>query len=237
MEKYRISLIEIKRREMAYTTLIISLSISISIVLFSLLKSIAALIYIAPIFLFFALSAIILKKFFKNYLITIIVISDEFIERIGNQIKEKIYFKDIKSITIRNTTRGKVRDIIIVGKNKTIAVDGLENFKTFKEKLIDINSNVLIKESKEHIDYDHPLFYAILGILVGFIFPYVIILLANINTNWIVISISIYSLSVGLFFLINRPIAKRYGSKKKITDFIFGLLLTFAVIGIYLFSR
>lgn len=234
---YTISPTEIKRREDAYLTLMISLLVSLTAALWIWAKNYIILLYILPIILLFFLSILIFKKFFKNYAKNKISLTEELIERCGYKVSEKIFFKDIKSIAIRYTTRGLIRDIIITAKDKTLALDGLENFQEFKTVLIAKNPNIQIKESHEHLDYDHLFFYPILGILVGFILPSGIIYLAFTNINWITLAISIYVIIVGLFFLVNRPIGKRYGDKKPLADTIFGAILLISGFIIYFLSK
>ncbi len=119
-----------------------------------------------------------------------------------------------------------------------IVLDGIANFEDFGNKLTDCCSkkNVFVTESREYIDYDHPFFYAILGIAISILATLGMKFMINTSPNILNIIFRITSLYVaimGVFFLLNRPITKRYSDKKPFSDIMFGIIFICSAVLVY----
>jgi hypothetical protein len=81
--------------------------------------------------------------------------------------------------------------------------------------------------SREPIDYDHPLFYVVFGLLTGLAFTLAVRAMSTLNergVKWTTLGIACYSLALGAYVLLARPIAQRYGPKSRLGDILLGSL-------------
>ena len=88
-----------------------------------------------------------------------------------------------------------------------------------------MSKKVIIKTIYEPLNYDHPTFYFFLGIFLGFISIGAINFLVNLSVEYIKLisyTISFLSITMGIYFIINKPIYKRDEKEKQITDYIWG---------------
>jgi hypothetical protein len=136
----------------------------------------------------------------------------------------------VNKIRIKWTTNDTVREMYIwLNDGNSIFISALENFERFKKKLVaSVNKAVKVEEIHEPIDYDHPLFYSILGLPIGYMCVLIYKLVPVLSLNNIklgLISFSAYLILLGVYFIKNRPISRRSGEKALSTDYIIGLLM------------
>jgi hypothetical protein len=116
---------------------------------------------------------------------------------------------DIKSIRVKRTTRGLLREIRIgISGTKFLYINGLEEFEEFINDLISANKNVTIVKFKELIDFDHPLYYVFFGTTVGIVTTLFFRFIPRISENnmkYVQLIFAAYLIFTGLFLLINKP--------------------------------
>lgn len=228
--EFLISKKEITRRKKAFVILLISMTIGIYLgsLLFSYQISIYG--YSLVIIAFFLLS-IITYNFLNSISRLKIHISEGGIKKINGRLSESFLLSDIKSIKIKRRTNGIIREIYIFFNNKKeLVITAFEdNFENIKNLLVSkADSNILIKETREPIDFDHPLFYSILGLPISFMGILFIKLVTNLDysqTKCILFALSAYVFVMGTYFILKKPISIRSGREQVIADYIIGLII------------
>lgn len=222
---------EISRRITAFTTLMVSLLVGF--VVFFFLLPIAVqfeVIFLAVIAAVALVSRWSLIRFFNNYKQVKIRLDDQNLTRISPTSREQIPYPKIRGIHIRRTTRNDIREIKILSQsNHAMYLNAIEGLDKLEGELVQrCGQGVKVSESKEHIDYDHPFFYAILGFVVSFSSVELINILLSMGdkvVGFMIIITTILCLSIGVYILITQPLAKNYGRKSKTSDYIMGLIL------------
>jgi hypothetical protein len=187
-----------------------------------------------------SLRALVLRTF-TMYLKSSVNLYPDRLERTWPGSQLTFPYQEINTINIKRTSRGSIRDIEIVRHtaSKTV-LDGLENFEQFLEQLLHCApQGVKIRQTSEPIDYDHPLFYVILGLLLGLIFASATRLIASLEQSVfrpLSLGFALYLIALGLYFAVKQPLTERYGSKTRLADWTCGLVLIAAGIGIVLIT-
>jgi len=225
-EIYIVSKKEIKRRIDAYTALIIFFFISLMFFSFkNVVRYLNISIYIIiAVSLFLYLSRIVLIRYFNAVLKTDIRLSHEYIKK-GNI---KYFIKNIKKITIKRTTKDNIREIKIKFNNNLTtyinnSTNDIENFLTKLKKYV--TEETTIKTINEPLDFDHLIFYPVLGVLIGFVSVQAIKVLINLENgymNLISYIISSFAFILGIYFILYKPIYKRDERNKQQADYIWG---------------
>jgi hypothetical protein len=118
---------------------------------------------------------------------------------------------------------------ISLREGKSLFINGLEDFEKFTKQLcVSVGKEVVIREVTEPIDYDHPLFYPILGILLSFTGVGLFKLVINFDSQKLKLLFgifSIYLILLGIYFFYSRPIAKRYGKNRNVSDWVWAMML------------
>lgn len=241
IEEYIISLTEIERRKKSFTTFIISVIAGLTLSSFDLIiaNSFFAIIILFTFSMFLFVARILTIKSLNNYSQIKFFLNDYSIERKSIKTKESYFLKDITQLNIKRTTNNYIREIkIILNDRIVLFVNGLNNIEQFKQKLTNkCSSDIRIKEIKEPIDFDHPLFYLFFGLFISCFFTFFIRFIANINFSSLMIVyylIIIFNLAVSLYLIIIKPVLKRYGKNIK-TDYILGFSILFFDIILYLY--
>jgi hypothetical protein len=236
--EFIISKNEITRRKKAFATLLSSMIVGLLLGSFIFSYPISIYGYSLVIAAFFPL--IIITFIFLNSISRLkIYISDEGIKKVNDKLSESFLFSDIKSIKVKRRTNGMIREIYIFFNNqKELIITAFEeDFEKIRNLLISkINSNILVKEIKEPINFDHPLFYSILGLpisFIGILFIKIVTTLDYFQTKYILLGLSVYVFIIGMYFIIKKPTSIRSGRKQTIIDYIIGLII--ACGGIFIF--
>lgn len=239
--EYEISKKEIKRRKEALLRLIVSFDLAY-FVLFGFLffnNFVYFASFILIINIVYILFIFYIYQFFKSYSRVKIIISQDHLERKTSNAIERLFLNSIKNITIVKTFKDKIREIRIFANNKTLVLDGVENFSGFVDELLNKIKNIKPGYKKEPLDYDHPLFYILLGLLLGVLS----ILFMNkiIQSDFQVINIiqkiiAIFASLLGLYFMIGKPLSKRYDYQKSLPDYIWGIIFIISGLSIFILS-
>ena len=223
------------RRLRAYTAFIVSLLSGIALSSINYLFSAPAiwLACLAGLVLVLALSRLGFVRSFENYSLLELRLSDSHIERTRGTASEKYPLADITGLRILRTSRKSIREITARFSNgRRFSMNGVEDFERLEQELRSrIPASAAVTEAREPIDYDHPLFYVVFGGLVGLTFTLAVRAMASLNENglrWTTLGIACYSIVLGTFLLIARPIAQRYGPKSRFGDFVLGLFALLA---------
>lgn len=239
--EYIVSRIEIARRKKAYTTLSLSLIIGLVIASTTLdfPVSIGGYILVATILF---LLGVFSFRFFHTISHMIINLTHQLLERIGNGVSEKYVLKNINRVNVKWTTNNAIREIYIwLNGGETIFITALDHFEEFKNDLFSkLGKNVTIKEIHEPIDFDHPLFYSLLGLPISFIGVFVcksIPLLSYQNRRYGIIAFFMYLVILGMYFICTKPISRRSGNKTVLSDYLTGfLMICLAIVLLIFFS-
>ena len=213
----------------AFSTLSASLTAGVILASFVLRFPVSVIAYFCIVFVFFLLVVLLFKLFDSLSRVTVIL-SDKQLERIYGGKSENYIIADIKEISIKRTKKNMIREIhISFPDGKGIFISALEEFEDFISELTSsLGKDVVIKRIREPIDFDHPLFYSVLGFPISFacIFLFKIITRADFFKMKVIIFIfSVYLFSVGIYFLFKKPVSQRYGNKNYPADYIVGLFM------------
>jgi len=227
--KYTISKKEMSRRIKAFSTLSASLTAGVILASFVLQFPVSVIAYFCIVFVFVLIVALLFKLFDSLSRVTVIL-SDKRLERINGGKSENYIIADIKEIRIKRTKSNIIREIhISFLDGKGIFISALEEFEDFISELTSrLGKDVVIKKIREPIDFDHPLFYSILGFPISFacIFLFKIIARADFfKMKSIIFVFSIYLFAAGIYFPFKKPISERYGKKSYPVDYIVGLFM------------
>ncbi len=226
---YKISPVEITRRKKAYLTL--SASLMAGLILASTILSFPIsfggyLLTLAAIFLIGASSL----SFFRDLSKIELHLSGQSLTRVIGGVSEQYPLAKIKHVKIKWTTRHTVREINLwLDGQKGLSATALNHFEEFRNDLLDkLDKNILVKEIHEPLDFDHPLFYSILGLPISFIGLLVFKSISVLDYRHLkigFIALSAYLFSLGVYFFATQPLSKASGNRTVTSDFIAGALM------------
>jgi hypothetical protein len=230
--EYLISKAEINRRKKAYATL--STSLMTGLILASAIFNVHIHIggYLLVVTIIFLVGAFSFKSF-RNLSRTEINLSSQSLERIVNGVSEEYLLSNINHIKVKRTTNNTIREVYIwLSNGRSIYISALDHFEEFKKNLLGkLDKGVKIEETREHLDFDHPLFYFLLGLPISTIGVLIIKSIPSLNYQYIkigIIAISVYLLVFGIYFIAGKPLSRRYGIKTMASDYIIGILMIFS---------
>jgi hypothetical protein len=221
---YSASSAELYRRLRAYTTLITSLLAGTALSSIDFLRSSPAtwLVGFAILAVCLVLSRFALIRSLRGYAVLELRLDDTHIERVVRTSR-----KSVREITARLTG------------GRRLSMNAVEDFERLEKDLRGkLPANVTIVEAREPVDYDHPLFYVVFGLVVGVAFTLAVRAMATLSQGgmkWATLAIACYSALLGIFVLVARPLSQRYGPKSRTGDLILGLFALVA--GLVLASR
>lgn len=205
--EFLISKNELTRRKKAFATLLAS--ITVGLLLSSLLLDFKISIFEWLFFIIILLFLIAITFHFFNSISGLkIYISEKEIKKTNNKKVETFLLLDIKSIKVKRRTNGIIREIYITFKDqKELIITALEeHFEDVKNLIFSkAGDGILLKETRELIDFDHPLFYSILGLPISFLSVLSIQLIANLEhfqMKYILFAFSLYVFAIGVYFFI-----------------------------------
>lgn len=228
--EFSISTVEINRRKIAFATLSASLLSGLFLSALFLKYPLSIYVYLtfAGALIFINAMLFPLFKYMKKIKIRF---AGQIMERITPKGTEIYPIDNISSVKIKRTSHATIREIYIYCRGeKNVFISALDQFEAFLEHLQNaLSSDVPVKKIREVIDFDHPLFYSLLGFPISFTGLWFIKSVMTIDyarMKILLIIISLYLLGVGFYFWGKRPIANRFGDKKKYSDYVFGLFFS-----------
>ena len=167
-------------------------------------------------------------------------VNEQKIERKTKILKEIYLFQDITKLHIIRTTKGHIRKIMISSKGgNSIFINGLNDFESFKIMLINnYSKNIIIKETNEPIDIDHPLFYLFFGFSLSLTLTIFIRLMTGLNSSSmeiVYLSVLFYILITSVYMILTKPVSGKFGQKTQTTDYILGVLIFLLDIFLYFY--
>ncbi|MDD5040114.1 MAG: hypothetical protein PHY34_03105 [Patescibacteria group bacterium] len=229
--EYYVSKKEIDRRKTANLVVTFSLTVGFFLGLFKLWHSDLpqVLMFTGCFFVALWVLRILSMNVLDRHLKTKVILTDEFVRRISTRADDTITLDDIRRVYILKTTRGDVRHVkLFAGKGSAMVLNGMDRFQELVDQLKARVPNGAVQEAREPIDYDHPLFYYILGPVVGFAVTFGVQYVSTLNARGLAIAIGAFAglaVCLGVYFLIAQPLKKGYGRKSAWGDIVFGLAL------------
>lgn len=237
--EYKISQVEIARRKRAYLTL--SISLIVGLILASTILNFPVSIggYLLTITVIFLLGAFSFRSF-HTLSQTKITISNQVLERIVNGVSEEYFLSNVNRVKVKWTTNNTIREVYIwLNNGASVYISALDHFEEFKKDLLGkLDKGVKIQEIHEPLDFDHPLFYSILGLpisTIGVLFFKSVPFLSYQYIKIGVIIFFVYLLVFGIYFIVAKPLSKEYGNKTVVSDYIMGFLMICSAIAIAFF--
>jgi len=232
---YTASTVELTRRLRAYTTLIVSLLVGVALSSIDYLIAAPAIwmACLGGLALLLVLSRVALVRSMRGYAALQLRLDDTHIERVRGETVEKFALADITRLRIVRTSRKSLREITAATKNgQRLSMNGVEDFERFERDLrAKLPANVVVTEAREPLDYDHPLFYVVFGLITGVAFTLAVRAMATLSQSgmkWATFAIAGYSAILGAYVLLARPLSQRYGPKSRFGDLLLGLFALLA---------
>lgn len=227
--EYLISKTEIARRKKAYLNLSLSLITGIFLSSFLFHNPLYILNYVI-VAVTMALIGAFSLNFFRNLTKTKILLTDTALQRITKDQIENYPLNKINKVIIKWTTNKTIREVYIwLCDGKSIFISALDHFEQFKNDLLEkIGKGTKVREKHEPLDFDHPLFYSILGLCFGGASNLLLRSLTDVTFQQMRYGsflLSIYLVALGLYFFITKPISKRSGKTTKSSDMIMAILM------------
>lgn len=224
---YSTSTAELRRRLRAYTTLIVSLlaAVALSSVDYLFRAPAIWLAGLAGLGLALALSRLAFARSFRSYARIELRLDDSCLERVRGTTSEKCPLAEVTRLSVLRTTRKSIREITAwLSNGRRFSMNGVEDFERLEQELRRrIPVSATVTETREPIDYDHPLFYVVFGTLTGAAFTLAVRGMASLSQGglkWVTLGISCYSVVLGTYVFIARPISQRYGPKSRFGDLV-----------------
>ncbi len=226
---YSISQSEITRRKKAYLTF------SFHIIVGIFIGTIVFQSFLTPVLYFVVITALLLIgiysfRFFSKLTQTVIYLDNEYLIKKTPLLTERYLISTINRVEVKWTTQKTIREIYTwLTDGSSVFITALEKFTPFKAELFSyLSPDTVVTTKQERIAFDHPLFYILLGTLTGFLsycgFQF-LVTLDHSRIHILSFILCVYSLMLGLYFIITKPTAKRSGKNTIYFDYIAGTLL------------
>ncbi|HEX2958825.1 MAG TPA: hypothetical protein VHO70_18465 [Chitinispirillaceae bacterium] len=230
---------EMDRRKTAFQSLCVSVVVSITVMGFILFSShlMAVMVTVLVITLM-----LIPAAFYFNHLLDVskqaqVTVREKEIEHIHAGIATRYPVASIAGIIVKRNVKGSIREIrFVTNTSGSFFINGLNDFENFFNCIsAAVNKDVPVTTIREPIDFDHRMFYPILGTVVGVISA--LFLKAGLSLSiksfaYLQIAIAVFSASFGMYWLISKPMVGRYGKKFILTDILAGIAMV--ATGVYL---
>lgn len=229
LTEYTLSTREIERRTHAFTRLLLSFALGVILTSPDMLLALRWMAMPALILLTIILMLVrqVSMKFSHKYARMKLSLSSQGLERAETSAQEQFEFQDISAIQIKRTVTGAIREIMLKRHTgQRVYVNAVRDFEHFKDDLISrTRPDTVVHEFRERIDYDHPLFYIVLGGIVGVITTLALRLMTSLALHQIQTlnaGIALYVAAMGVYWLFSNPIVNRYGNKFRKSDLMWG---------------
>jgi hypothetical protein len=232
--EYYTSKTEISRRKKTFIAFILSFAIGLVLASIAFNFSISIIGYLCLAAAFLLIGVISFRSF---YLLSKLKtqLTEQSLVQISANASEKYLLANVTKVNIKRTARGTIRELRIwFNDGKSTCVNALDDIEQFtSEFLSKIDKAVVVNKCREPLDFDHAVFYPILGLLLGAIGIYTFKVLANCNPQnfkIIFIAFSVYIMAVALYIILAKPISTRQGGKSHKMDYILGAIIICAAV-------
>jgi hypothetical protein len=233
--RYTASTAELTRRLRAYTTLIVSLLAGIGLSSIDYLIAAPAIwmACLGGLALLLVLSRFALVRSLRGYAMLELRLGDTHIERVRGETTERFALADILGLRIVRTSRKTLREITArLTGGRRLSMNAVQDFERLEQDLRGrLPANIAVVEAREPIDYDHPLFYVVFGLVTGVAFTLSVRAMATLSQSgmkWATLAIACYAAILGIYVLLARPLSQRYGPRSRTGDLILGLFALLA---------
>lgn len=166
-----------------------------------------------------------------------VTVGEKEIEHIHAKIVNRYSVSSITRIIVKRTAKGTIREIrFVTNLSGSFFINGLNDFEDFfKCVSAAVYREVDVTTIREPIDFDHPMFYPILGTVVGVVSVLFLKSGLSLSANsfaFLQVVIAAFSAIFGIYWLISKPMVGRYGKNFFLTDIVVGIMMV--VIGVYL---
>lgn len=172
------------------------------------------------------IEVLVLSRFmFKRLRETKLILEEEGFIRISGKYKEGFRYGDIQSIKVVRNKSKNIEMVKIKTTNKNLNLFGLDDMEAIIQLLKDrLSEGVTIKEKEYKINWNNP--FVIIGVMI--ITVLFLAILMNANMIGYRIFNTFFTLGIGLFFMLYRPISRNAGSRFKLFETILGIVLIFS---------
>ncbi len=239
MLEFHISSTEIRRRFFAYVSLVLFWvgAQFLFTWLFVRQNGMLGLIFLLVLAVaLLLLGAITFYFFYTSYIKSVVRLHAGELSRIMPNKHYKLKLADVKSVTTVMTTQKIIRQVSLrTTTGQTHNFDGLEDLKKFRQEIIKMRPKVKLVIRTEKFDYDHTLFYPILGTAMGLFCTLLVYIMTSFSElgQMLFIASMIYTVAVGIFMATAKPLAKQYGPKAGKFDYIVATILVIIPIGLF----
>ena len=240
--EFATSTTETGRRLRAYTTLIASLIAGVALSSIDFLVSAPVVWFVSLTGLagLLVLTRIALVRSLGNYLELRYRLSHTEVERVRGDSSERFALSAITQLVVTRTRKGGLREVTArLRDGRRLSVNGIEDFERFGTELRARAGTAAVRERREPVDYDHPLFYVVFGLITGAAFTTAVRGMSTLGTGglkWVTLGIAGYSLLLGCHVLLSRPLSQRYGPRSRFGDIVLGSFCVLAGILLAVFG-
>lgn len=227
--KFECSKQEIDRRKKAFVTLLAGIVVGLIVTSMIFRFPLNAIGYILIAVICFSV-CVPTFRFLHSVAETKLRISNQMIERIGIRTVERCLISEIDKMKVKRRINGEIREIYLWLNGRGFFLTAFEgHFDVIKNEILrNLRKNVVVSEMREPMDFDHPLFYPVLGLSIGFssIYFFHFLLRASPIQVRIVLSLfSVFLIALGVYFVYRKPISARNNRAHILVDVVFGLCM------------
>ena len=168
--RFVISSAEIERRKAAFDRLAVSTTVAATVFAADSIVACfpASILGVLALALVFLVSRAALASSFDRFTRTTWTISDTILTRADKRSRDEYPLEWIRRVRTKRTVTGGIREIRLgLDGGRSIYVNGIEDFETFREALLSGSTQADEGgELHETVDFDHPLFYVVIGFCV-----------------------------------------------------------------------
>jgi len=227
--RFVISSAEIERRKAAFDRLAVSTTLAATVfaadsIVAYFPPSILGVLALALVFL---VSRAALASSFDRFTRTTWTISDTSLTRADERSRDEYPLERVRRVRTMRTAAGGIREIRLgLDGGRSVYVNGIEDFETFREALLSGSPQAGGGgELHEAVDFDHPLFYIVLGIVFGLSLALVVRVArfaSGLDARYVYAALAVYLLAMGAYWLRAKPVSGRYGERSAVSDYVIG---------------
>lgn len=216
---------ELRRRERAFDRLGVSIILAFAVGSAPLFAAHAPALLgaLACLAVLFVASRVWLTAGNRRYAQTTWDVGQETLTRTDSRCVHEYRMDSIKDAHAKRTTAGAIREIKLgFDDGSVVYVNGLEDAESFWECLDSRNADASRVVVREPIDYDHPLFYVVLGCALGAAMSAIMrlgVTSSQLSGHWAYVALAFYSFVFGVYWLRAKPISGRYGIRAVTWDY------------------